>query len=183
MRTEEKWEEMFKENAIKMFFPPRIANDLLQFTDKPKLKRGSYFIHGEIATGKTILASKLMLEELKYSYLEEKPMRSMFVSFPNLLMELRKTYDPKNNISESSVMETYLDCDVLVIDDFMTTRPTDWVLDIMYHLINHRYEYIKTTIITSNKDLSELEKMLGDQRITSRIDRMCVSVEKESLYD
>lgn len=179
MRTEAKWNETFREQAVKTFFPPRIINDLMKFTNKPNIPAGSYFIFGEIATGKTILASKLMLEEIKQSYLDETTLRPVFVSFPTLLMELRSAYDPKHKTSESILMEKYLECDVLVIDDFMASRPTDWVIDVMYHLINHRYEYLKTTIITSNKDLPDLEKLLGDQRITSRIDRMCQIIEKQ----
>lgn len=181
MRTEAKWNETFRENAIRTFFTPRITHDLMLYTDEPALEPGSYFIFGEIATGKTILASKLMLKEIKNAYLEQRMIKPVFVSFPKLLMELRSTYDPKHNVSESVIMNQYLECDFLVIDDFMAAKPTDWVIDIMYHLINHRYEYMKTTVITSNKDLPELEKLLSDQRITSRIDRMCQIIEKEKI--
>jgi DNA replication protein DnaC len=179
MRNTETWVNTFREGTIRNYFPPRIANDLLEFTDEPRLKPGSYFIYGEIATGKTILASKLMLAELKNAYLNETMVKAKFVSFPQFLMEVRNTYTPKSETSENIIVNQYLECDVLVIDDFMTTRPTDWVIDTVYYLINYRYEYLKTTIITSNKDLYELEKMLGDQRITSRINRMCTNIEKE----
>jgi DNA replication protein DnaC len=52
----------------------------------------------------------------------------------------------------------------------------------LYHLINHRYEYMKKTIITSNYTLEELEQRLNDQRITSRINRMCKIEEKTNVY-
>ena len=179
MRTEEKWNSHFRKSAIQAHFPPRIANDLIYICNEKDTKlKGSFFIYGEIATGKTILASQIMLASIKQAYMEDTSINAIFVSFPNLLMELRTSFNNKNGNTESEIMKRYLECDLLVLDDFMTTRPTDWVVDVMYHLINHRYEYIKTTIITSNKTLPELEVLLGDQRITSRIDRMCKSIEK-----
>jgi DNA replication protein DnaC len=94
-----------------------------------------------------------------------------------MLAEIKDTYNNKGK-TESEVMKKYLDVPFLVIDDFLTTRPTDWVMDVLYYLINHRYEYLLTTVITSNYTLEELEELLNDQRITSRIDRMCEVVEK-----
>jgi DNA replication protein DnaC len=184
MRDEKTWNSNFKSVVIRNNFSPRIALDLAKFPDFPKVELGSYFIYGDICTGKTIVAAKLMLMELRKAYLENRDVSALFVSFPDLLMSLRNSFSGRNNaLSESEVMNRFLNCDILVLDDFMTTKPSDWVVDVIYHLINHRYEYLLTTIITSNKDLDELEVLLGDQRITSRINRMCGIIEKQPFSE
>jgi DNA replication protein DnaC len=179
MRTKQNWEQNWEKKAIEKYFTPRITKDLLtlNFPQLPDEQPNSTFICGKIKTGKTIHAACLALQQVKYDYLNELPVNLLFVSFPEMLAEIKDTYNNKGK-TESEVMKKYLDVPFLVIDDFLTTRPTDWVMDVLYYLINHRYEYLLTTVITSNYTLEELEELLNDQRITSRIDRMCEVVEK-----
>ena len=174
MRTEQRWDETFQHNYIKETFPPRIVMDLenlnLQFLPQ---ETKSTFIYGKIQTGKTIRAAILMVQQAKFCYLNETERgKHVFVSFPEMLAEIRETFNnPKK--PEHEIMGKYLDADLLTVDDFLTSRPTEWVMDILYWLINHRYEHLLKTIITSNISLDEIEKRMNDQRITSRINRMC----------
>lgn len=181
MRTEENWEQNFEEKKSQIF-PPRIQQDLKTFgTDKPVIGTegsvDSMFIYGKIKTGKTILAAQMGMEEMKRIYLHNIPIEGeiIFVSFPEMLAEIKSTFNNPNK-RESEVMDKYINAHLLILDDFLTSRPTEWVMDVLYYLINHRYEYLKKTIITSNLSLPELEEKLQDQRIISRIDRMCVLV-------
>ncbi len=181
MRTEENFNNVWMLECIKRL-PPRIQSDLRHFPMPEDLLYGqakSTFIYGEVATGKTIRAAFMLVQEMKYNYLNNLNNTNIFVSFTDLLSEIRETYDNTEK-RESDVMRKYLNTDLLVIDDFMSTRPTEWVTDIIYHLMNHRYEYLKKTIITSNFSLTEIEKRIGDQRITSRINLMCEIEEKKS---
>ena len=185
MRTIESWNTRYKEKYLQKL-PPRIVQDLKTFPIPADLCEGevqSTFIHGEIQSGKTLRAAFMFMQELKYLYLSfedpDKFGKTLWVSFPDLLAALKETFETPEK-RQSEVMRKYLDAHLLVIDDFMTTRPTDWVIDVLYHLVNHRYEYMKKTIITSNYDLQELEKLLNDQRITSRINRMCNTEEKQT---
>jgi DNA replication protein DnaC len=183
MRTVIKWEEIFQTTAIKTLFPPRIVSDLCHIPF-PKFKNEeieSTFIFGAVKSGKTIRAAHLTLQELRYLYLKCLPAPDgvIFVSYPELFAEIKETYNNSNK-TEKKVLKKYMECYLLVLDDFLSSKPTDWVMDILYRLINYRYEYMKLTIITSNLSLSEIEEKLGDQRITSRIDRMCKIEEKQS---
>lgn len=180
MRTEERWNTNFQEHYIHTTFPPRIVKDLetlnLEF---PAQDISSVFIFGKIQTGKTIRAACLMTQCAKYHYLNNIPRgRHLFVSFPEMLAEIRSTFNSTEK-TEQEIMSKYLDAELLTIDDFLTSRPTEWVMDILYWLINHRYEHLLKTIITSNISLEEIEKRMNDQRITSRINRMCVLEEKQ----
>jgi DNA replication protein DnaC len=181
MRTEEKWSQ-FRKNYLSKF-PPRLQEDLERF---PPIKKipvpvQSTYIFGSVETGKTIRAAHMMLAELKYIYLNEIPNvhnKTFFVNFPVFLQQIKQTYN-KQGESEREVLEKYTQAHLLVLDDFLTVRPTDWAIDILYYLINYRYEYKKKTIITSNYSLKEAEDILQDQRITSRINRICKIEEKE----
>jgi len=187
MRTSQRWNTQYKEKYLRKF-PPRIAQDLRTLPIPDDLRGNeakSTFIYGEIQSGKTIRAAFMIMQELKHLYLTYGDPslfdKILFVSFSDLLAELKETFECEDK-KQSDVMRKYLDAHLLVIDDFLTTRPTDWVTDVLYHLINHRYEYMKKTIITSNYTLEELEKRLQDQRITSRINRMCKIEVKTKAY-
>lgn len=181
MRTESRWHTVYMPKVLKLYFPPRLAKDLAEIPFLPKTETvKSSFIYGAVNTGKTILAAQMMLQEMKNLYLEKEGIGTgfLFVSFPDMLAEIRSTYGENAQKTELQVLEKYNSVGLLVIDDFMATRPTSWVMDVIYQLVNHRYEYEKKTIFTSNNSLGQLEDILGDQRITSRIDRMCELIEK-----
>jgi len=179
MRTEQKWESLQGKYLIK--FPPRIQRDLKQIkATNQERTENSLFIHGSINTGKTILAAQLMMQEMKHIYLNalpDKHNKTLFVSFPAMLAEIKSTFS--GAVSTDTVMQKYLGAHLLVIDDFITTRPTDWVMDLLYYLVNHRYEYLLKTIITCNYSLTALEELLQDQRITSRFNRSYTIIQKQ----
>jgi len=184
MRTKKQWIANFQQNYILTTFSPRIVNDLkkldMTFTSQ---KAESTFIYGPVQTGKTLRAATLMIQDAQYEYLNNRMRGShVFVSFPYVFAEIRSTFNNPLK-TEAEIMERYLKADLLTIDDFLTSKPTEWVLDILYFLINYRYEQLKTTIITSNLSLPEIEHKLQDQRITSRINRMCVIEQKTNYHE
>lgn len=180
MRTERNWKKIQERYYHK--FPPRVQQDLQRI--KPKnIERPttSVFICGDVYTGKTIMAAQMMMCELKSIYLNAMPNQhntTLFVSFSEMLAEIKSTFG--GVLSTDAVMNKYLNAHFLVIDDFITTRPTDWVMDTLYHLVNHRYEYLLRTVITCNYSLEELEVLLQDQRIVSRINRSYKIVSKQT---
>lgn len=180
MRTPEEWKKY--ESQYYKYFPPRVQRDMVSLKlVEPTRIEGSVFIHGRVCTGKTVLAAQLMMVELKHIYLNSIPdvhNTVRFVSFPDLLEEIKNSYNPKPVQTTQEVMKKYMDSYFLVIDDFMNVKVTDWVWDTVYHLINHRYDYLLTTVLTSNYSLQEIEKIVQDQRITSRIDRSYTVIEK-----
>ncbi len=186
MRNPETWEKEWRKTITQSKFPPRVARDLGIYSPETLSNEPvseSMFIWGNSATGKTLLAANLLLQHEKHCFVNETPTNSVFVSFPDMLADIRKTYSQRKEITEDVVISKYLDCDFLVIDDFLTSKLTDWVYAILYRVINHRYEYLLTTVITSNPDLAEIEKILNDQRITSRINRSYDIVEKIKTWD
>lgn len=180
MRTIKKWNELKARYLHK--FPLRVQRDLQLFkTTNEEPIENSVFIFGEVNTGKTILASQMMFDELRFIYLHAIPdvhNKTMFVSFPDMLVEIKRSFGSIEHNTEN-ILDKYLNAHFLVLDDFLSSRPTDWVLETIYHLINYRYERMLKTVITSNFGLKELESILGEQRITSRISRSYTIIEKQ----
>jgi len=184
MRDEKNWIERTLPSYLKLYLP-RIQK-VLQETEAPNDLPDpieSYYIHSEVGFGKTILAAQMMLKEQKRIWSNDGPRdnseKCLFVSTPTLFQEIKNTYNKDSQITEQQVIDKYNECGLLVLDDFGTTKPTDFVLQTLYLIINHRYDYLKKTIFTSNLSLDEVSELFGDDRLTSRIDRMCEIIEKQ----
>jgi len=149
------------------------------------------FIHGPKGVGKTHLMAAIMKDEILRTPPREgyeavnrysrkvvrfhEPNSSSYpaiVSVPELLLEIRGTYDRGSAVNESDILDRHSDVATLMLDDLGTERPTDWALQNLYLIIDRRYRDTKRTFITSNLSLDELADRLDD-RIASRIAGMC----------
>jgi len=175
MRKEEIWRKRILPKLIKRF-TPRIQQDLLKIEWPANLPNeiSNLYLYGETEVGKTIYAAFLCLHASKLKYLTEDISGKdfLFVSFPELFMEIKETFEDKTK-SEVTVLNKYREVDLLVLDDFGVKNSSDWFIEVLYVIINYRYEQQKTTVFTSNYSLQEMASLLGDDRISSRIERMC----------
>jgi DNA replication protein DnaC len=127
--------------------------------------RGLYFCGG-IGTGKTHLAVAVMNELMR-----KKRVPSLFVTVPELLDNLRETYNkPGRNLDEW--MDAVQNADFLVLDDLGSERATEWVRERIFVIVNHRYREALPTVFTSNTGPKDLAEKLGE-RTASRIIAMC----------
>ncbi len=81
-----------------------------------------------------------------------------FMSEINYLWKKRK-YDTedKNLKNEIDIIErAVINSEILVIDDFFSERDTDFVFGNLTAWLNHRYDYNKPVIFTSNEDFKIL---------------------------
>jgi len=65
--------------------------------------------------------------------------------------------------------------DLVVLDDIGAEKPTGWVAERLYAIIDYRYRMTKATILTTNCTEKELEEHLGN-RVVSRIYQMTKQV-------
>ena len=184
MRTEQEWLQTGFASAAEKF-PKRIARDLKEIPYKHKdiPPLGSYYIHGPIGSGKTLLAAHIAMQVKKESYLHPTDERlvTIFTTVPEFLFGVQETFNSRN-ISTHELIDQFCDAYLLILDDMGAERTTDWAMSVLYLLINRRYEGLKHTIFTSNLYLDELSEKLGDERVPGRIERMCTIIEKLS-YD
>jgi DNA replication protein DnaC len=124
------------------------------------------YLCGGVGTGKTHLAVAVLNELIR-----RKKVPSLFVTVPELLDNLRGAYnDPGRNLDEW--MDTVKNADLLVLDDLGSERPTEWVQERIFVIVNHRYREALPTIFTSNIGPKDLADQLG-KRTASRIIAMC----------
>ncbi len=124
------------------------------------------YLCGGVGTGKTHLAVAVLNE-----LIHRKKVPSLFVTVPELLDNLRGAYnDPGRNLDEW--MDTVTNADLLVLDDLGSERPTEWVQERIFVIVNHRYREALPTIFTSNIGPKDLADQLG-KRTASRIIAMC----------
>jgi DNA replication protein DnaC len=112
---------------------------------------------GNNRTGKTGLAIgcvKLALEERR---------STIFRTVPDLLDELRATYDPENEWCHAELLALLKNVPLLVLDDLGAQRVTGWVSETMYVLLNHRMNEQLLTIFTTNLDPSSLLEHCGER--------------------
>ncbi|OEF95995.1 ATP-binding protein [Desulfuribacillus alkaliarsenatis] len=125
---------------------------------------------GKTGRGKTYLAASIANE-----ILDRKPdIGLLFVVVPDLLNEIRSTYDNKNNThSEFDIIDTARNADILILDDLGAHNYSDWVKDKLYSIIDYRLQEQLPTVITTNLlDPPSMDQVLGE-RITSRIFQLC----------
>ncbi len=147
---------------------------------------GLMFI-GPCGVGKTHLAAAIVRELVL-----KKGVPCLFYDFRELIREIQSTFTPESNLSESDVLSPVFQTEVLVLDELGAKRPTAWVEETVFSIINSRYNARKVTIFTTNyPDTADEEdtresfyKKGGDNlvdrigvRLRSRIYEMCKVVE------
>jgi DNA replication protein DnaC len=153
---------------------------------KLNIKSGYYF-HGPVGTGKTDLAVSflkhvILNSEPAYGYDGKYRLQDnigLFVSVPIMLLNIRGAFKSET-VEEMDLIKKYVKPEILVMDDLGTEKPSDWVIQTLYVIINSRYEEDKQTVITSNYSLDDIRKNLND-KIASRITAMTEVIEIKGI--
>lgn len=127
---------------------------------------GLYFYSSTKGSGKTRMAASLANKFL-YSDIVK------FATSSQILNEIKRTYDRSSDQSESDLLDALAMADILFVDDFGSEKPTGWVNDKLYHIINERYVNKKLTFFTSNSSIEDLDY---DDRIKSRVQGMTYQI-------
>lgn len=129
----------------------------LKETDKKLI-----FLNGEVGVGKTFILKATTHEAIKNNY----------YALYTTSFDLNKSflaYHCAKLEEKDNILNKYLECDLLLIDDLGTENILKNVtVEYLYLVINQRLESGKNTIITTNLNLEEL-KDIYDERIMSRI--------------
>jgi hypothetical protein len=94
---------------------------------------------------------------------------AVFVKVPKLVQRLREAQDFKTRIeTPTKVLEQAMHSLHVVLDDIGVNRPTDFVLEEFYNVIDHRLDHNLPTLVTSNLTIKELASRL-DARLADRL--------------
>ncbi len=102
-------------------------------------------ITGPVGVGKTHLAVAILNE-----LVDTKGASALFCDFSDLLDRIQASFGKGNDESQDDIVAPYRDADLLVLDELGARRPSDWVREILYGLLNTRYNRRRLTILTTN---------------------------------
>ncbi len=105
---------------------------------------GLIFI-GPPGVGKTHLAVAV-LKDLIGRY----RVRGLFVDFTALIHEIQATFDPGSPGSKRQLLDPVVDAEVLILDELGAQKPSPWVNEILYLVMNSRYTKRAPTLFTTN---------------------------------
>ena len=178
-------DSMIKTAGVPFVFQSASMKDLGHGKAKALCPMQSYFIKGNVGVGKSHMAVAIMREYImkgiKPEYDEQKKayfiydadlQQPIFIEVPELLLRIRDTYSKDNSELEKDIVEFFTRTPYLVLDDLGSEKASEFSTLMIYLIINRRCTQNKTTIITSNLDLTEIKERLSD-RISSRIKGMC----------
>lgn len=136
-----------------------------QYIDTFLQEDGSYtptglLFVGPSGVGKTHLAAAVLSE-----LIQRYGVRGRFFDFTSLVHQIQSTFDPASEESTHQVLDPVMGCDVLVLDELGAQRPTQWVRDTLYLILNSRYNRRLATLFTTNH---RLESRSGSAALASR---------------
>ena len=128
------------------------------------------YIYGSTGCGKTLLACSLLNEIIRFY---QSPVRYAKMS-RDVLNRLRYSFSPSSeNYGESAQIQRELSqVPLLVLDDVGSYQESSWVQEVIYDLVDARYENKLITVFTSNEPMSFWMDKAGG-RIYSRLKEMC----------
>ncbi len=132
------------------------------FVERWPAVEAGLLIVGPVGVGKTHLAVAILAE-----LLDIKGVRGGFCDFTDLLSRIQATFSKGSDESEDDVLQIYREADLLVLDELGARRPTDWARDVLYGLLNSRYNRKKITIVTTN--FEDKPSKPGDETLEVRV--------------
>lgn len=157
--------------------PPKFMSATTERDDVVRLAlegKGLY-IQGPVGVGKTHLAMAIAIEAARCG----TTVRA--TSSQRIMAAIRSTFGGEG--SEGDVFDSLVRPAILVIDDLGKDAPTEWVVSMLYRVIEERYLTVKPVVVTSNYSKRDLVARLtvdGDstsaEAIASRLSEMTVRV-------
>lgn len=145
-------------NTIDLSGQKRFVESFISEYKKWKDKGMGFYIYSRMrGSGKTFLASAICND-----LMQQYQLRPKFVSEAAII-----DLADQDNKFKSSNIDNLCKCELLCIDDLgAKTTGNDWMNDLLFKIIDYRYQHSLVTIVTSN---IRPEKLELDNRIVSRL--------------
>lgn len=158
-----------------------------QFGQRDSITEGLLLV-GSVGSGKTHLAAAIANKILDNWDIDENEAASVvggfvlgeaktfgatvkFSTVISLLEEIRGSFGNAEADSHG-IIKAHKRAGVLILDDLGAEKPTDWAIERLFEIIDHRYNELLPTVITTNLQPKLLKTVVGE-RIFDRIREMC----------
>lgn len=152
------------------------ANDYVeQFETVSKIGRSAIFC-GKPGTGKTHLSIGIAIAVMSSGK------SVLFTTVQRIVRRFKETFRKDSSESERDVLRMLTYPDLLIIDEIGVQFGTDFEKNLMFDILNDRYENRKPTLLLSNLTAQEVKAFLGE-RIYDRLKEdggQCVSFDWNS---
>lgn len=126
-----------------------------------RLKQGGGLVMcGKPGTGKNHLALAIAKHVIN-----QHQSAAMFTTALRIARMFKSTWSKNSEYTESEVIKTYTDPDLLIIDEVGVQFGSDSEKLILFEIINTRYEKMRPTILISNLPKDELSVFIGERVI------------------
>ena len=171
---EEKWQRRVGRAGIPERFQDRSLKSYIADTEAQKkalefsydfadtfagTKTGhSAIFSGKVGTGKTHLAAGVALRIMsRYNK------HAVFITVQRLIRSVRDTWSKNSERSESDVIASFVAPDLLILDEVGVQSGSDNEKQILFDVLNERYEKRKSTLLLTNLSVTECRQFLGDR--------------------
>lgn len=132
-------------------------------------------------TGKTFAACVLLNEfVVKKVHLVDDPLTTpvaMYVDFSAFMQRIKASFDTKDE-ELSDYIENVKTCELLIIDDVLASRVSDYDRDVAFVIFNERFLQRKSTILISNLNINRLRQDdVLTERVISRMLQNCTVID------
>lgn len=122
----------------------------------------SAMLLGTVGTGKTHLSTAMLQEVIREQ--AHDGLRGLYATAGSIIRDVKATFGNRGR-TEADVYADLIRPDLLVIDEVGVQHGTDFERQVLFEVINGRYEKIKPTIVVSNLGVTELRQCLGDRAV------------------
>ena len=120
---------------------------------------------GTRGNGKTQMAVELM----KDATANRRPAR--FTTAVGFFMQIKSTYRKDATRGEADVITEFLLPSLLVVDEFEKRAETAWENNLLFELLNRRYNQMKDTVLIANEEKKAFVEYVGES-VSSRMNEV-----------
>ena len=133
----------------------------------------SAMLLGTVGTGKTHLGAAMLQAVIREH--AQDGLRGLYATAGSIIRDVKATFGNRGR-TEADVYAALIRPDLLVIDEVGVQHGTDFERQVLFEVINGRYEKIKPTIVVSNLGVAELRQCLGDRAVDRLRDKSGIVV-------
>ncbi|MFN3354793.1 MAG: ATP-binding protein [Pseudomonas sp.] len=133
----------------------------------------SAMLLGTVGTGKTHLGAAMLQAVIREH--AHDGLRGLYATAGSIIRDVKATFGNRGR-TEEDVYGDLIRPDLLVIDEVGVQHGTDFECQVLFEVINGRYEKIKPTVVVSNLGVTELRQCLGDRAVDRLRDKSGIVV-------